>query len=252
MRNHYRGREASPCGPPHPPATRVHGFTMMELSVVIVIIGLLLAGGTAGFYAVLEGRRVAKTQALLEQAKQCLLKRIYLSNQYPSYTGDDSPADNTDNMDCDGTYGTDYDNTAKDVDACLCGKLDAWGENFYFIEGLRAVSLDPLSSDDFYVSDNPAQNEEAVAPDASGSQVIDKDGNTIRYVAFVLLSAGRDRSLDNSSYANLFTGSFRALPLSGTPDFSSDDTGTTDDDTIRDDQVVIVTGVELRSLMTAQ
>ena len=225
--------------------------------MVLVIVGILLAAGVAGFYAVLEGRRVAKTQATLDQAKQCLLKRIYYNNHYPSYTGDDTSAANADNMDCTGTYGTDFDDQTEDVDSCLCGKLDAWGEQLYFIEGRIDGSLVPLSSVTSYVADNKAQNETATNP-AATSTIIDKDGNTIQYVAFAIFSAGRDKSLDNSSYSSLFTGSFRAAPMvSGTtPDFSTDNTGaltlTYENDDVRDDQVVIVTGPELRSMMTAK
>ncbi len=250
-----------PTGPAAGPAPRrddrpAQGFTMMELSIVIVIIGLLMAGGVAGFSAVMEGRRVAKTASILYQAKQCLLKRMFYSNQYPSYFDGGTAADNTDDLDC----AAGNLDVANDVDDCLCNLLDAWGQPLLYLEGAWDDAGSDTRLTGEFITDNPAQAQNATYPD-SGSAIVDKDGTTIPGIAFVLISYGRDRIADHTSYRDLFDNAFGGSGTqiafikeggAATPDFSTNNfnpSGTTDDD-VRDDQIVYVTGTEIISLLT--
>ncbi len=230
------------------PARRARGFTLLELSVVLVIIGLLVAGGVAGFSALLEGRRVAKTASALYQAKQCLLKRMFYSNTYPSYTGDNTPATAADNLNCSGGVS----DLAKDVDDCLCNHLDAWGQPLMYLEGIDNNDQ-PLTGQ--YILTNEAQGQNATYPSSANSTIIDKDNTTIPGIAFVLISYGRDRIADNLTYSGLFAGGVQVEtidPNAATPDFSTNNNNPagTLDENVRDDQIVYVTGTELISTLT--
>lgn len=228
------------------------GFTLIEMGIVLVIIGLLITAGAVGWSSVLEGRRIAKTASALYEAKECLLKRMFYSNRYPTYTGNET-ATLTDNTLCSDT--TRFHPTIPDLDSCLCDKLDAWGQPLYFLEGVYESApgvYSPLT--DLYVTNNEAQDQTATFPD-SDSAIINKDGDTISNIAFVIISFGRDTTPDNTSYQALFSGSNDSQtaiidPTGTIPDFSTDDVGTRQDDSVRDDQIYFITGPELLSLMT--
>ncbi len=236
--------------------TRTHekakakGFTLIEMAIDLVIIGILLSAAGIGWYSLLEGRRLAKTYGTLVQAKECLIKRMLYSNQYPSYTA---------NLDCDDeTAPYAFDLSAKDVDACLCNLRDAWGKRLYFIEGRASNSTGsiyyPLSQGTKYVADNLPQNATATNPDSGNSTITDKDGNTIKYIAFVLVSSGKNLYLDHDSYRSLFTppSHVATLDTGNLPDFFSDPNGTppVGDPDVRDDIILTVTGPELMTLLT--
>ena len=233
--------------------TRTHekakakGFTLVELAIVLVIIGIIISAAGLGWYSLMEGRKLAKTYGTMVQAKECLVKRMLYSNQYPSYTA---------NLDCD-TAGS-FDLSAKDVDACICNLRDAWGQRLYYLEGVNGtVALNsPLTG--FHVTDNPAQNQNATKHQEY-SVIKDKDENHIRYVAFVLISSGKNLTLDNSSYRGLFTSPSHVATLSptsppnfpGAPDFSVfNGPFPTVGDAVRDDVILTITGPELMTLLT--
>lgn len=242
------------CRTHHTASARRGGFTILEMAIVLVIIGIIISAASFAWMTVWEGRRVGKTNAILVETRDCLIKRLFFSNTYPSYTGD-GVAGRTDNTDCDPTG---INATAKDVDACMCGKLDAWGNRLYFIEGLAESTEEPMAEGSAkYVEDNLAKGQNATAPSGTRSVLIDKDGNSVHYVAFVIVSAGRDRELDDDSYRKLFeegagTQHIAALDPDDPPDF---DFGTLPDytgaspDRGDDDMYIYVTAPELRALL---
>lgn len=236
------------------------GFTLIELSVVIVIIGIILAAGTVGWNAVTQGRRLAVAKTNLTEVRDCLVRRMFHNNSYPTYTA---------NLDCEEGGNFDDDGTlGMDVDACLCGKLDPWGRRMYYIEGLAQNSttgiLEPLSQGGKHVASlayqgvngtTPYKHEKPSDDNAEpDSQVIDMNGNYVNYVVFVLVSAGADGLLDDSSYRDLFSGGALAAPLDpdDPPDF---DRETPPDYSVSwtiegdDDIYVYLTAPELRTLL---
>ena len=224
---------------------KTQGFTLIEMAIVLVIIGIIIGAAGLGWYSLMEGRKLAKTYGTLVQAKECLVKRMLYSNQYPSYTA---------NLDCD-TPGS-FDLSAKDVDACICNLRDAWGQRLYFLEGVNGtVALNsPLTG--FHVTDNPAQNQNATKH-LEYSVIKDKDENNIRYVAFVLISSGKNLTLDHTSYESAFTSAFPShvvtLNPASPPDFSAAPDVTllgTGDPAVRDDVILTVTGPELMTSLT--
>lgn len=186
-----------------PMKTKGAGFTLIEMSIIIVIIGIILGAGTLGWNAVIEGRKLAKARSTLYEVRDCLVRRMFYNNTYPSYTGDGTPAAVGDNLDCD----TRIDSPALDVDACLCGKLDPWGHNIFYVEGVVSDPAgEPLSFGTKYTSSIEPQDIEATSPDRTGSTMTDLNGEPVNYLVFVLISPGKDGLLDDSSYRDLFDG----------------------------------------------
>ena len=218
---------------------------MIELSLVIVIAGLLLAAGSVGFYSVLDARRVAKTQGSLEQVKNCLVEHVFFTDRYPSFTGDPDDSPGSD-LTCSGSG-----SSSRAVDICLCKVKDAWGENLYFLDGRAANTLQPLSQGLVYPAPDEIAGHAATNPDGTDSGVVDKDGNTINMVVFVLISSGRDRTLDHTSYRTPFENAGVIARHAATMDYVGSGAGRPDFSAVSDgdDQVLIFTGPELRTLL---
>src|SRR5687768_17494047 len=54
--------------------SQAHGFTLLEISIAILIMGLLLAGIMVPLSTQVEQRKVDETRLTLEQAREALLK----------------------------------------------------------------------------------------------------------------------------------------------------------------------------------
>jgi len=157
---------------------RQRGVTMLELSLVLVIAGIILSVAVGVWITVMQARELAQTASALQQTRLCLLQRITHGERYP---------DSTDGLTCDGLVPA---VAGMDVDECLCEEslLDAWGRAIYYLEGVRAPGAglggEPLVT-------NPGKGLTRVRPHPD-SKIIDHDGNEIDDVAFVLVSLGKD------------------------------------------------------------
>ena len=165
-----------------------HGFTFIEVAVVLIIAGIILSIGAASWVTFLEGRRVAKTRSVLQEAKDCLVRRVVFNERYPR---------------------------TEDFEACLDESgSDGWGRE---IKGLVGVNSSDATLDgtDFVVTDN-VRNQTAVVMDDDAVVTTDQ-GNQSR-VAFILFSSGDDGDADDTSYDT----TSRISSMSGSiPDFSS-------------------------------
>ncbi|MCK9241515.1 prepilin-type N-terminal cleavage/methylation domain-containing protein [Desulfocurvus sp.] len=220
------------------------GFTLIELSVVIVIIGIILAAGTVGWNAVTQGRRLAEAKTNLAEVRDCLVRRMYHNNTYPSYTA---------GLDCQ--VGGSFSAPAMDVDACLCGVLDPWGRNVHYIEGVTDDGTGGyVALGGRHVASVAHQGVNGTTPDRDASRLIDMNGNDVNYVVFALVSPGADGLLDDASYRDLFSGGSLAATLdpNDPPDF---DRATPPDYSVPwtiegdDDIYLYLTAPELRTLL---
>ncbi|MBT8764141.1 type II secretion system protein [Desulfohalobiaceae bacterium Ax17] len=205
-----------------------NGFTLVELALVLVIVGLLIGGGVLSWTSLMQARKIAATRSALNQAKDCLFRRIAYTNKYPDYT----PAPDCSSVD-----------QTKDVDVCLCGIKDAWGNRLRFLEGLEQGG-DGLSQSSDYVIANLAQDQAraTISPD---SKVIDVHNKERTGVAFILISFGKNGQADDSSYGDRFVSSdtlAAALDPDNPPNFYHPD------DASYDDLALIVTASELQAL----
>jgi prepilin-type N-terminal cleavage/methylation domain-containing protein len=186
------------------------GFTFIEVAIVLIIAGIILSIGAASWITFMEGRRVAKTRSVLQQAKDCLVKRVVFNERYPR---------------------------TEDFDSCMnaTGK-DGWNQGIKCLDGVNSEG-DTLNGTDFVVTDD-ARNQTAVVMDNS-SLVTTEQGDQFP-VAFVLFSLGDNGKADNTSY----DGADRIQPLadlSTTPDFTSSN----DPDDEFDDIFLVVKSYEL-------
>lgn len=222
------------------PARR--GFTLVEMAFVLIIIGFITVAAIASWSTLTAGRRIATTQGVLNNVKQCLIKRIIYSNQYPTYTA---------NLDCS----TVQPDLSQDVDSCLCKDgVDGYGQLVYFIEGLDEDNTTGLEG--LYVEEDLAKGLTGALHGEPGAQstVINQEGLRVDDVAFVLVSYGADRQANDQSYdviatpgsegdrvATMRTAADITNPVE--PDFtvSLPNPGPNDED----DQVVIVTRREI-------
>lgn len=235
---------------------RQRGFTLPELAVVIVIIGIILAAAGSAWMSLLDARRLAETKSQLLTVKSCLIKRMLHNNTYPSYTGATTLALG-DNLEC----GVTISGAAFDVDTCLCQVEDAWGNEVFYLEGVvDNPSDDPLALTERFIEDNTPKGQNATNPDQTRSALIDINGNQVNYVVFALISSGADRNLDDATYRDRFdtdgdgTVDIHASHLDPTspPNFDRD---TLPDypgapANIRDDDILVyLTATELKSLI---
>lgn len=199
-----------------------NGFTLLEMSFLLGIIGLVAVSAFSAWSSFLGGRKIARTESVLEDVRDCLLQRVQQNGYYPVF-------DN----------GTHSSNASLDVDFCIADRMDAWGGPVYFLEG-RANATAGLQG--LFIVDNEAEEQNGSSPDPDFI-ITDVDGNDVNSTAFVLISFGRDRAADNDSYGDLF-GTDRAATMGSTnkPNFHEDH---------EDDVVLIVTAPKLAAELAA-
>jgi prepilin-type N-terminal cleavage/methylation domain-containing protein len=167
------------------------GFTLIELSVVLVIIGLIIFAGIAAWSTIVEGQRIAATRATMENIKRCLITRVMYSEAFPTWQ--------LTNMNCAAPR------SQFDVDHCLCGRTDAWGNALRYISGLEAANLGLGENGSLhYIVTNLPQGRSSVTTPHGNSRVRVSAAQEIAGVAFVLISYGSDRVADHASYGGLF------------------------------------------------
>ena len=205
------------------------GFSLVELAIVLVVVGVLLAAGVTAWRSVVETRKITKSASVLYQVRDCLIRRMAFSERYPTYTPNLA-------FDCSNA------DPMLDVDNCTCGTgvTDAWGRRVLYIEGLNAS--DPSGSG------GPLRNMHLVTDSAKNmsrnethadSDATDHKGTVREDVAFILLSLGEDGAPCDAaggtcSY-NLFGGDLIGTLSGYNPDFQDQD----------DDVYLIVTSQEI-------
>lgn len=183
------------------------GFSLIEIAIVLVIVGIILSIGTASWVTMVEGRRVAKTRSVLQQAKDCLVRRVVFNERYPR---------------------------EKDFEECVgeAGR-DGWNQDVGWLIGFNGDG-DVLNGSMFVASDD-ARNQTATYPD-SDSRATTETGEQ-KSVALILLSSGDDGEWDHSSYRTVLTGtSPYVLNSINPPDFVASQ---------KDDIFQVVKGYEL-------
>ncbi len=201
-----------------------YGFTLIEMGVILCILGVILFVGIASWQTLVEARRLARTKAVLEEAKDCILKRIYYTESYPRFH-----------------TGLDFTNSSADVDTCIASLRDAWGHPVRYLEGTDNSSTELQGQ--YIIKDEEEGRNNQTSP-GPYSNATTRDGN-VGDIAFVLISFGKDGKADDNSYGSLldndiYNPSNTAATFSSPLDFSN----------ITDDVYLIVTGNELKSLLS--
>lgn len=197
------------------------GFSLIEMALVLVVVGIILGIGTSAWLSINDARRITVTSNRMQAAKNCLITRVVNSHRYPKYTSGYS------------------DPNANEVDRCLGERIDAWGQPIRFLEGFQdgggTLAGACLVADDALPTSHPCHPDNApVLPEdgSSGSTAVDKDGNTVEDVVFILLSFGEDMTADDASYGTPLNTDI-ATQMTAEPNF--------EEDPDEDDIVLIVT-----------
>jgi len=191
-----------PSSIPSPPN---RGFSLIELAIILVIVGIILSIGTASWVTFMEGRRVAKTRSVLQQAKDCLVRRVVFNERYPR---------------------------GKDFEECVgeVGK-DGWNRNVGWLRGFNDKN-ETLDGTMFVVRDE-AREQNATYPNVESNATTDTGEQ--KSIAFILMSRGDDGGWYDSSYGSIFSGNTSGVLLSGSPHLNA----------TNDDIFLIVKGYEL-------
>ena len=193
--------------------SRRSGFTLIEMGIVLVVAGILISLGSMSWLLLVEGRKNSSTLATMRRARDCIENYVIQTGRYPAYSANLSTDPNA------------------AVNICLQGKQDAWGQQILFLEGIRdgggtLADLCVLPTDTASSSDpcSPSHTSNPPIKTDTTSRMVDKDGNTISDVAFVLISYGKGLHSDHTSYGNRLdptvAGTY-ANQMTTTPDFST-------------------------------
>ncbi len=215
------------------------GFTLIEMAVVLVVLGTVLAIGAVSWMSIKSGFEVSHTRSKLKAVKSCLIERMILSDKYPDFTSN-LQEDEDDNYQCVNNKQT------KAVDYCLCKSeyKDAWGHRIRFLGGIydNGTNWVPINGKGIMNSNRTSFNATSFPGDKSNAT--DKDGGSVKNIAFILLSKGSNGEFDRKSTRNLFADKYTLAGSleDGTPNFEFDNKD-------YDDQVLIVTGNQLSILL---
>jgi prepilin-type N-terminal cleavage/methylation domain-containing protein len=96
-------------------AAMAAGFTLIEMAIVVVVIGLLLSGGIAAVTPVVQGTKVSETKSKLDRVEQALVLHVIRFGclPCPATPGTASTVATAGQADAGGTY-----TTGCDADAC--------------------------------------------------------------------------------------------------------------------------------------
>jgi prepilin-type N-terminal cleavage/methylation domain-containing protein len=166
------------------------GFTLIELAVVLVVAGFLLAVGLASWTTVVEVRRIAKAKSQLLQMRDCLLQASLRHEYYPS-----------------------------DADVARCQDHtgpDPWGTQIRFVRGRNPSNT--LLDANFTAVTDLARGQTMTLP-SSTITLTTPEGNRTS-IAFALVSLGKDKQADHTTYSSL-TNTTLPVPITNGMDFSN-------------------------------
>lgn len=200
------------------------GFSIIELAIVLVLIGLVIGVAAASWRSFMDARQIAKAQSTLFQVRNCLIQQLTINEWYPRTTA---------GLTCSapGNF---------EVDACLCdgNMTDAWGNPIHFIAGLNATntSLATSTARLFITTDEP-RGQIRTSP-GNNSTATDHNGATVNNIAFILISYGENGQPDSATY-DTGTALAGSITPGAAPDFSAN----------VDDVYLITTSYELAKLL---
>lgn len=202
-----------------PKKCKEKGFTLVEITILLVVVGFVAGMAMLSWSSFAEARRAGQTKSQLRQMKECLQRAILVTEHYPRET---------------------------DFKACSAavGK-DAWGNELRWLVGADSdgsilCELDAVVSDEArgQTAATVHTNSTIILPAADGS-LSAANGSEQGSVAFALVSLGRNRKTDNATYDKLDTGPWAEILASGSqpspPDFSAS----------HDDMVLVIKAYEL-------
>jgi len=217
------------------------GFTLTELAVVLVILGLLLAGTAATLSAQVESRNRADTQRRLEDAKELLIGFALVNGRLPcpgTATGDEAGGGAAA---CANSYAGFLPARAigfQPTDAAGFG-LDAWGHRLRYAVSASAWGAAPArytrqhaAAAPWSITQTPADLVICSTSPAAGAQTTCDAGTSVtnlNTVVAIVFSTGRNSASGGSGANEARNLDGNALFVSRVPDPPSAAGGEFDD-----------------------
>ena len=193
-------------------SNRQHGFTLLELSIVLIIIGLVMAGSVSIGSSMIEQAKENQTRAKMKSIEAALLNYRKLYNRLPCpnqvdlpYTdanyGKETDSDGAGGASCAGVSGNPFKGAipAKALGLPVETMLDGWGGKFVY------TLSDPYAEHNAFTTQN-------ITSSAGIIQMIDyRDEKFVLDAVYALISYGKNGHCATLPTGSMKTGSATAL-----------------------------------------
>lgn len=173
------------------------GFTLLEVAIVLVIVGLLLAGGVNLLSGSADTSKYKQTQNELHEVKEALIAYYTQLKRLPC---PDTGNDGLEETSC--VTGNALRGFLPHVTLGIGGSGDAWGERIKYVVSPKfttAVTFPPAICTDPTPRDTPASDKVTI-------QDLQATGQTIAdFAAFALISTGKNGRQTNALMTGAFT-----------------------------------------------
>lgn len=207
-----------------------HGFTIIELAMVLAIIGFLLAGGLGLMSSSSDIRKVKETQFQLTEAKEALVNYYLQFGSLPCpdatapFDGREERTHNaaTGYWQCDA-----YRGYLPYLTLGLTGNGDAWAQPIKYVISDKFTTTVPQTATDLAASDakqpllcvedevSPLNFRPALNDDVISIQDANDDTKFLsEYAAFAILSTGSNGAITNAGMSAAFSGDGGCATLS--------------------------------------
>lgn len=177
----------------------INGFTLIEVSIALVIVGLLLMGGMALLSASSDTARYKSTQSTLNEVKQTLQGYYVINKRLPC---PDTDGDGIENPPTPTGTCTNARGFLPHVTLGVGGNGDAWGERFkYVVSRDSSHFFTTATTDCSYARPNSASADTVRIQDlntAATSYIAD-------FAAFAIVSTGKNGRQTNAGMTGAFT-----------------------------------------------
>lgn len=197
------------------------GFTLVEMAIALVVVGLLISGGISLLGSSSDVGRYKKTQALLSEIKESL-EGFYSINLRLPCPDISNPPDGIEDRLANGVC-TQSRGFLPYVTVGVGGDGDAWGQRFKYLvqvdpskpayvkpDSSKSSNIDEQNEENFFITKADYCNPKRV-DDNSVSRVriksldVNSDNYVADYLAFVVLSTGKNGAQTNAVMTSAFS-----------------------------------------------
>lgn len=165
-----------------------NGFTLVEIAVVLVIVGLLVGGLLIPLSVQWDQNRINITQQRLEEIKKALLGFLVVNNRLPCP-----------DLNENGLESTTCNNEGNIPWRVLgVGRYDAWGNPFHY-----QVDVNFTNNSSGIHSPNPAASDGLIVKDRQGNELNTVNSGDSNIVA-IIFSWGKNGRLDVGTINNVY------------------------------------------------
>ncbi|MCV6639320.1 type II secretion system protein [Candidatus Albibeggiatoa sp. nov. NOAA] len=167
--------------------THFRGFTLLEMTMVLLIVGLLTSSLLMPINTQLQLRRVSETEKKLDQIKLAIISYIVVEQTLPCPDSDDDGFEDIDGSDCDSREGTLPWRSL----GLRSGQMDGWGSAFAY--AIATGDYQNKTDSSKYITMSNLKK-------PTGLEIALDTGNNIKDMALaVIYSLGADKTAYNEN-----------------------------------------------------